>query len=65
VGVPPIENVTPLPDLSFHAVMVEPLNVILEEDESAASNHNEHPVICVGINPYGVVVIGILFQQQN
>jgi hypothetical protein len=40
----------PLPDLSFHAITLDAeLNVRLAK--SAASNHKEHPDICVGKNP--------------
>ena len=44
-----------LPDLSFHWDTLLPLNTILLE--SAASNHNAHPGICVGF-----IVIKVVFD---
>ena len=49
--------------LSLHCVTLVPESESVLE--SAPSNHNTHPSIVIGVNPYVVVVIGILFQQQN
>ena len=57
----------PAPDLSFHTLKLLPeLNVMDAVDESAPSNHSEHPTILRGSNPEMLLEVpSIVYLEQN